>query len=114
MNIPAEVAAHFAQGELVAAIAQDSSNGEVLMMAWMNLEALEQTFLTGQVTYWSRSRNSLWRKGESSGHFQKLIGVSFDCDGDALLLQVEQVGAACHTGERSCFYREIERTGADE
>ena len=94
----------------MAAIAQDSANGQVLMMAWMNQEALTKTLETGQVTYWSRSRNQLWTKGESSGHLQKLVSISYDCDGDAILLQVEQVGAACHTGERSCFFREIELT----
>lgn len=108
MKIPAEVGAQFAEGTLVAAIAQDISNGQVLMMAWMNEEALLKTLESGKVTYWSRSRNQLWTKGESSGHTQKLISMSYDCDGDALLLQVEQVGAACHTGERSCFFREID------
>lgn len=107
MNIPAEIAAHFAAGTLVAAIAQDSVNKEVLMVAWMNEEALRATLETGKVTYWSRSRNELWRKGETSGHTQKLISLAYDCDGDAIVLQVEQTGAACHTGERSCFYREI-------
>lgn len=107
MKIPAEVAKHFAQGALVAAIAQDVNNGEVLMIAWMNEAALTKTLETGNVTYWSRSRNQLWTKGETSGHLQKLISISYDCDGDALLLQVEQIGAACHTGERSCFFREI-------
>ena len=107
MRIPAEVSAHFAVGTLVAAIAQDAANGQVLMIAWMNEEALNKTLQTGNVTYWSRSRNELWTKGESSGNVQKLISISYDCDGDALLLQVEQVGAACHTGERSCFFREI-------
>lgn len=107
MEIPSEVAALFAQGVLVAAIAQDISNGQVLMMAWMNEAALRQTLESGLVTYWSRSRNELWTKGESSGHLQKLAAISYDCDGDALLLQVEQIDAACHTGERSCFYRQI-------
>ena len=107
MDIPAEVAARLAEGALVAAIAQDSTTGEVLMLAWMNEQALRQTLTTGRVTYWSRSRNQLWTKGESSGHTQKLISASYDCDGDALLLQVEQIGAACHTGERSCFFREF-------
>ena len=108
MEIPAEVAMQFAEGTLVAAIAQDVTNGEVLMVAWMNEAALTKTLETGNVTYWSRSRNQLWTKGETSGHTQKLISISYDCDGDALLLQVEQIGAACHTGERSCFFREIE------
>ena len=91
----------------MAAIAQDASTGEVLMMAWMNSEALQLTIQTRRVTYWSRSRNSLWVKGESSGHTQELISISYDCDGDALLMQINQVGAACHTGERSCFHRKI-------
>ena len=107
MEIPADVAARLAEGTLIAAIAQDASNGEVLMIAWMNEEALRKTLSTKKVTYWSRSRNQLWTKGESSGHTQQLISVRYDCDGDALLLQVEQVGAACHTGERTCFHREI-------
>ena len=107
MDIPAEVAARLAEGTLIAAIAQDVKNGEVLMIAWMNEEALVKTLQTKKVTYWSRSRNQLWTKGESSGHTQELISARYDCDGDALLLQVEQVGAACHTGEHSCFYREI-------
>jgi len=107
VDIPVEVAARFSEGMLVAAIAQDVTNGEVLMMAWMNEDALQETLATGRVTYWSRSRNQLWTKGESSGHTQKLISARYDCDGDALLLQVEQVGAACHTGERSCFFRAI-------
>jgi phosphoribosyl-AMP cyclohydrolase len=108
VNIPAEVAERFAQGTLVSAIAQDAVNGEVLMLAWMNEEALTKTLESGWVTYWSRSREALWTKGQSSGHRQKLISVAYDCDGDALLLQVEQNGAACHTGSRSCFFREIE------
>jgi phosphoribosyl-AMP cyclohydrolase len=107
VNIPEEISAHFAAGTLVAAIAQDSASKEILMMAWMNQEALETTLKTGKVTYWSRSRNQLWTKGESSGHTQKLISMRYDCDGDALLLEVEQTGSACHTGERSCFYREL-------
>ena len=107
MEIPADVAARLAEGTLIAAIAQDASNGEVLMIAWMNEEALRKTLSTKKVTYWSRSRNQLWTKGESSGHTQQLISVHYDCDGDALLLQVEQVGASCHTGERTCFHREI-------
>ncbi len=107
MNLPQEVEDHFSRGDLVAAIAQDASTGEVLMMAWMNSEALQLTIQTRRVTYWSRSRNSLWVKGESSGHTQELISISYDCDGDALLMQINQVGAACHTGERSCFHRKI-------
>jgi phosphoribosyl-AMP cyclohydrolase len=107
MQIPAEVAVHFAAGTLIAAIAQDVESNEVLMVAWMNEEAFKKTVETKEVTYWSRSRNALWTKGESSGHTQKLVEISYDCDGDALLLKVDQVGAACHMGERSCFYRTV-------
>ena len=92
---------------LVPAIAQSSDTGEVLMLAYMNREALEETIATGRVCYWSRSRRSLWRKGESSGHTQRLVGLAVDCDGDTLLLQVEQKGPACHTGARSCFFRQL-------
>ncbi len=90
---------------LVAAVAQQHDTGEVLMLAWMNRDAVEETLATGQVCYWSRSRRSLWRKGETSGHFQRLIEMRVDCDGDAVLLRVDQTGPACHTGEHSCFYR---------
>jgi phosphoribosyl-AMP cyclohydrolase len=107
MNIPLEISKHFDDSALVAAIAQDFTSGEVLMLAWMNREAFLSTLETGQVTYWSRSRNSLWRKGESSGSTQKLMEISYDCDGDALLLKVEQMGVACHTGERTCFHRSV-------
>jgi phosphoribosyl-AMP cyclohydrolase len=107
-NLPSELLDRLSKGELIAAIAQDSTTNEVLMLAWMNEEALLKTLSTKQVTYWSRSRKSLWVKGESSGHFQELLAISFDCDGDALLLKVNQSGAACHTGERSCFHNEIE------
>jgi phosphoribosyl-AMP cyclohydrolase len=93
-----------AQG-LIPAIAQDHETGEVLMMAWMNKEALEETIRTGQVCYWSRSRGKLWRKGESSGQQQRLVELRLDCDGDTILLKVEQKGVACHTGRKSCFYR---------
>lgn len=92
---------------LVPAIAQDSASGAVLMLAWMNREALEKTLETGAVTYWSRSRKSLWTKGETSGHTQNLIAAYVDCDGDALLLKVDQTGPACHTGEAVCFYRKL-------
>lgn len=107
MNFPSEIQERFLKDELVAAIAQESSTGQVLMLAWMNQEALEKTIQTNQVTYWSRSRNSLWVKGETSGNTQELISISYDCDGDAILLKVHQQGAACHTGERSCFHREL-------
>ena len=93
--------------ELIPAIAQDYATGEVLMLAYMNRESLAITVETGRATYWSRSRNELWEKGATSGHAQKVISIDIDCDGDALLLKVEQVGAACHTGDRSCFHRNI-------
>lgn len=93
---------------LVAAIAQDVHSGRVLMMAWMNREALELTVSEQRAVYWSRSRNALWRKGESSGHTQTLHDIALDCDGDAILMQVEQIGGiACHTGRQSCFYRSL-------
>lgn len=95
----------FNKDGLVPAIAQDADNGEVLMMAWMNRDALERTLASGDVWYYSRSRAGLWRKGATSGHTQKLVDLRADCDGDTLLLRIEQKGAACHTGERSCFYR---------
>jgi phosphoribosyl-AMP cyclohydrolase len=94
----------FNKDGLVPAIAQDHATGTVLMLAWMNREALERTLDTGQVTYWSRSRQTLWRKGETSGHTQRLIEARLDCDGDTLLLKVEQTGPACHTGAPSCFF----------
>jgi phosphoribosyl-AMP cyclohydrolase len=93
---------------LIPAIIQDHHNGDVLMMAWMNEEAVRRTLDTGLVTYWSRSRQKYWVKGETSGHYQKLVRMSVDCDVDALLLQVEQTGAACHENYRSCFFRDIE------
>jgi phosphoribosyl-AMP cyclohydrolase len=94
--------------ELIPAIAQDAATGEVLMLAYMNEESLAITIETGRATYWSRSRNELWEKGATSGHTQKVLSIAIDCDGDALLLKVEQIGAACHTGDRTCFHREIE------
>lgn len=92
---------------LIAAIAQQHDNGEVLMLAWMNRTALEETLASGQVCYWSRSRQQLWRKGQTSGHRQRLIEARLDCDGDAVLLLVEQQGPACHTGRPNCFYNAI-------
>ena len=92
---------------LITAVAQDAGTGEVLMVAHMNREALRQTLTTGQAWYWSRSRGRLWRKGEESGHTQRVVGMQVDCDGDALLLRVEQTGPACHTGRRSCFFRTV-------
>jgi phosphoribosyl-AMP cyclohydrolase len=92
---------------LIPAIAQDAETHEVLMMAWMNAESIEKTLTTGKVTYWSRSRQSFWIKGETSGHTQALVDFRFDCDSDCLLVIVKQEGAACHTGRRSCFYRAV-------
>lgn len=92
---------------LIPAIAQDAENGEVLMMAWMNAEAVARTIETGRVTYWSRSRQSFWIKGETSGHVQELVDLRFDCDADCLLVQVRQTGPACHTNRRSCFHRAV-------
>ncbi|MEJ1991591.1 MAG: phosphoribosyl-AMP cyclohydrolase [Maritimibacter sp.] len=89
---------------LLPVIAQEAATGEVLMLAWMNAEAVARTLETGRVTYWSRSRQSYWVKGESSGHVQKLVELRVDCDGDTLLALVEQEGPACHTNRRSCFY----------
>jgi phosphoribosyl-AMP cyclohydrolase len=94
---------------LIAAIAQDAESGEVLMIAWMNRAAFEETLATGRAVYFSRSRNKLWRKGEESGHFQEVVEVLVDCDADAVLLKVRQVGgAACHEGYKSCFFRKLE------
>jgi phosphoribosyl-AMP cyclohydrolase len=93
---------------LIAVVAQQFDSGEVLMLAWMNRTALEETLATGQACYWSRSRQSLWRKGETSGCIQLVREVRLDCDGDALLLLVDQTGGACHTGRRSCFYHQLD------
>ena len=92
---------------LVAAIAQCAETGDVLMMAWMNAESLALTLETGRVTYWSRSRKQLWEKGATSGHRQTLKSAKVDCDGDTLLLTIDQIGAACHLGTRTCFQREL-------
>ncbi|QQA44646.1 phosphoribosyl-AMP cyclohydrolase [Pelagovum pacificum] len=92
---------------LIPAIAQEAETGEVLMMAWMNAASIERTLEEGRVVYWSRSRGEFWRKGDTSGHVQELVELRFDCDADCLLLQVRQVGAACHTGRRNCFYRAV-------
>lgn len=93
---------------LIPVIAQDHQSLEVLMLAWMNAEAIDQTLQTGRVTYWSRSRQAFWIKGETSGHTQKLIEFRFDCDRDCLLVLVDQTGAACHTYRRHCFYTKVE------
>jgi phosphoribosyl-AMP cyclohydrolase len=92
---------------LVCAVAQQHDTGEVLMVAWMNDEALHLTLTTGRATYWSRSRQELWIKGETSGHTQAVKSVALDCDGDTLLLKVDQQGAACHTGDRTCFDADV-------
>lgn len=108
IELSPEVTAMLKAGvELIPAIAQDANTGEVLMLAYMNHESLAITIDTGRATYWSRSRNELWEKGATSGHSQKVLSVSVDCDGDALLLKVEQTGAACHTGGRSCFHNQL-------
>lgn len=93
---------------LIPAIVQDSTTQEVLMLAYMNAQSLELTLTTGKATYWSRSRNELWVKGATSGHYQDVQTISLDCDGDAILMQVIQTGAACHTGYRSCFHTPLE------
>lgn len=91
---------------LLPAVAQDQNSGEVLMLAWMNRESYEETVRSGFAVYFSRSRNKLWKKGESSGHLQKVASIHVDCDADAILLKIEQKGAACHEGYRSCFFRQ--------
>ena len=93
---------------LIPAIVQDISSNEVLMLAYMNTQSLALTLSTGKATYWSRSRNELWVKGATSGHFQEVHSVTLDCDGDALLLKVKQTGVACHTGDRTCFHTPLE------
>ena len=92
---------------LVPAVVQEHTTGEVLMLAWMNVEALHRTITTGRATYFSRSRGTIWVKGETSGHHQFVRSVALDCDGDTLLVRVDQVGAACHTGERTCFFTSL-------
>jgi len=96
---------------LIPAIAQQHDTGEVLMLAWMNQESIDKTLETGEVHYFSRSRQELWHKGATSGHLQKLINLRFDCDKDAILLLVDQIGPACHTNRRSCFYHEVQEDG---
>jgi len=97
----------FNEQGLIPAIAVDAKDGTVLMLAWMSKEAIEQTIATRRVTYWSRSRGALWRKGDTSGHTQELVDLYVDCDSDTLMLRVNQVGAACHTGEKTCFFNKI-------
>lgn len=106
--IPSDIAARLKEGiDLIPAIAQDAQTGEVLMLAYMNRQSLAQTLATGKATYWSRSRNELWVKGATSGHTQEVVAISLDCDGDALLLKVNQVGSACHTGDKTCFHNPL-------
>jgi phosphoribosyl-AMP cyclohydrolase len=113
MNDMTEIAAKviaeltFDRDGLVAAIAQNAETGEVLMLAYMNADAVRETLESGRVCYWSRSRQALWRKGESSGHVQKLVELRYDCDSDALLLLVAQTGPACHTNRPNCFYHAV-------
>ncbi len=92
---------------LIPAIIQDADNGQVLMMAYMNEKSLRRTLETGLCNYWSRSRNTFWLKGETSGHFQEVENIYYDCDRDTLLFKVRQIGVACHTGERTCFYKRL-------
>lgn len=111
---PVLAALQFNGDGLIPAIAQQHDTGEVLMMAWMNREAVEETLATGRVCYFSRSRNALWRKGETSGQQQRLVEFLFDCDGDTVLVKVDQDGVACHTGRRSCFYTAARIEGLTE
>lgn len=105
--IPDEILKRLKSGELIPAIAQNNLDNQVLMLAYMNEEALEKTIETKFATYWSRSRNKLWKKGETSGNFQKVLSISYDCDADSILLKVDQMGPACHTGKTSCFHNSI-------
>lgn len=99
---------YFAKGELIPAVVQEASTGQVLMLAYMNKESLKRTLESGYTWFWSRSRQTLWNKGATSGHLQKVVAMYSDCDNDTLLVQVEQTGAACHTGHHSCFYTKME------
>ena len=98
----------FDKDGLIPAIAQQHDSGEVLMLAWMNRAAVEETIATGRVCYWSRSKGALWRKGQTSGHVQRLVELRVDCDHDALLVKVDQTGVACHTGRRACFFSRVD------
>ena len=103
----------FDSSGLVTCVATDAANGDVLMVAHMNEEALRKTVTSGEAWYFSRSRNALWRKGETSGHVQRVVEMRLDCDQDAIWIRVEQIGAACHTGRRSCFYRKVTGDGGE-
>ena len=102
--IPRTISPKWNEQGLIPVVTQDAETGEVLMLAWTNAEALQETLATGDVVYWSRSRRSLWRKGETSGNTQRLVDARLDCDGDTLLLRVHQKGGACHTGRPNCFF----------
>jgi phosphoribosyl-AMP cyclohydrolase len=107
-TVPVDLdALRFDERGLIPLVVQDAENGDVLMLAWANREALERTLAEGRMVYWSRSRKELWRKGDTSGHVQHLVEIRADCDEDVLLARVHQEGAACHTGERSCFFRRL-------
>ena len=107
-DLPADIAALLKNDlDLIPAIAQDAKTSEVLMLAYMNRQSLALTLKSGRATYWSRSRNELWEKGTTSGNTQRVLSISLDCDGDAILIKVEQSGAACHTGEQSCFHNQL-------
>lgn len=114
-TLPDDFAAvlRFNEAGLVPVIAQQHDTGEVLMMAWMNRESIAETLATGQVCYFSRSRQALWRKGETSGNVQRLVEMRVDCDGDTLLVTVDQTGPACHTGARTCFFRRVTADGLE-
>ncbi|MCF8474295.1 MAG: phosphoribosyl-AMP cyclohydrolase [Emcibacter sp.] len=101
----------FSDQGLIPAIAQQENTGEILMMAWMNADSIQETLTTGHVCYWSRSRKALWRKGETSGQIQRLVHFRYDCDKDTILLIVDQMGVACHTGRRNCFFNEVTKDG---
>lgn len=108
MQMTEDLEQYFAKGELIPAVVQEASTGQVLMLAYMNKESLKRTLESGYTWFWSRSRQELWNKGATSGHLQKVVAMYSDCDNDTLLVQVEQTGAACHTGHHSCFYTKME------
>ena len=107
LNAETDLKKYFRKGELIPAIVQDAENGEVLMLAYMNEESMRRTLKTGYTWFWSRSRQELWNKGATSGHLQKVVEIYGDCDDDTLLIKVEQIGAACHTGNRTCFFNRL-------
>lgn len=109
-----DIKVYFKKSPLLPAIIQEDSTGDVLMLAYMNEESLKKTLETGETWFWSRSRQSLWHKGETSGHIQKVKAIYGDCDEDTLLIRVEQIGVACHTGAKSCFFRELKGESHDE